>query len=82
MEAAFAWVQQLWTFLVSLVPHLVVVRSMHGGVKYVHGHQPIALKPGLRWFWPIVTEVEVVPTLSQPLRLTHQVGEDVRVEQV
>jgi regulator of protease activity HflC (stomatin/prohibitin superfamily) len=73
MEAAFAWIQQLWTFLVSLVPHLIIVRSTHGGVKYVRGKQIVELKPGIRWYWPIVTETETQPSIMQSLHLTHQI---------
>lgn len=73
MEAAFLWVQQVWTFLVSLVPHVTVVPLTHGGVKYVRGRHVRELKAGLNWYWPITTPIETHPIVRQPLRITYQV---------
>lgn len=43
-------------FMLAWVPRLIVVNSTHAGVKFKCGKTPIAMSPGLHWYWPVVTE--------------------------
>lgn len=72
MEAAFSWVGEIWEFLVSLLPHLGLMRSTHGGVKFKHGGRVKEIKPGLYWHWPVVTDVVSLPVKRQTLSLATQ----------
>lgn len=60
MEAIFGWLGTIPNFLISLFPHLLIIRSTHGGVKFKRGKHEIVLSPGLHWYWPLVTECEVI----------------------
>ncbi len=72
MESAFAWIQQLWTFITSLIPHLALMQKNYGGVKFKRGGKVKEIKPGLYWWWPIITNVEEIPTKQQTIRLESQ----------
>ena len=73
MEAAFAWIGWIFEWLGKLIPRLLIVRSTHGGVKFVGGSKVKELKPGLHVYWPVVTEVEVIPVARQTHNLVTQV---------
>ena len=73
MESAFAWLSQLIETLYKFIPHIVIVRATHGGVKWVRGHKIKALEPGLHWYWPLTTEIEVIVTARQTLAIPDQV---------
>lgn len=73
MEAAFAWIGWIFEWLGKFVPRLLIVRSTHAGVKFVHGSRAVELKPGLHFYWPVVTEVEVLPVARQTHNLVTQV---------
>jgi regulator of protease activity HflC (stomatin/prohibitin superfamily) len=72
MEGLFAWVQQLWEFLVSLIPHLDLMQANYSGVKFKRGGKVVEIKPGLFWYWPIVTNVQSLPTARQTMTLASQ----------
>lgn len=72
MGNAFSWVQQTWEFLVSLFPHLGLMRANHGGVKFCRGGRVREIRAGLYWWWPLVTEVQEIPTRRQTMRLETQ----------
>ena len=72
MESAFAWVSQLMEWLASFVPRIRIVRSTHAGVRFKHGKTAVAMKPGVHIFWPIVTEVEIIPVARQTHNLPSQ----------
>lgn len=59
--------------LVKLVPHLLLIRATCGGVKWVNGKKVVGLGPGLHWYWPITTDVDVIVTARQTLNLPTQV---------
>lgn len=62
----------LGTFL-ALVPRILVIRATHGGVKWKRGKVVKEIKSGLNIYWPLITEVEVIPTARQTLNLVTQV---------
>ncbi len=73
MESAFAWLNQLIEAVFRFCPRIVIVRATHAGVKWVHGWKVKAMPPGLHWYWPLTTEVEVLVTARQTLSLPDQV---------
>jgi regulator of protease activity HflC (stomatin/prohibitin superfamily) len=73
MESAFAWLSQLIETLYKFIPHIVIVRATHGGVKWVRGKHIKPLMPGLHWYWPLTTEIEVIVTARQTLAIPDQV---------
>lgn len=73
METAFAWLGQIFETLLLLVPRIVIVRATHGGVKWRWGSKVIALPPGLHFWWPLTTEIEILPTARQPNNVPTQV---------
>lgn len=72
MEAAFAWVHQIWEFIVSLIPHVGLLRATHGGVKFKRGGRAVPLTPGLFWYLPLTTDVVTVPVKRQTVSLEPQ----------
>jgi regulator of protease activity HflC (stomatin/prohibitin superfamily) len=72
MESAFAWIGWIAEWLGSFVPRLKIVRSTHAGVKFRHGRKAISLPPGLHFYWPLVTEVEIIPVARQTHNLPSQ----------
>ena len=63
---------QFIQLLVSFIPRFTVVRKTDRGVKFVRGKKVKVLEPGLRWYWPLVTEIEVVNVQRQVLKLPVQ----------
>jgi regulator of protease activity HflC (stomatin/prohibitin superfamily) len=55
-----------------LIPRLVIVRTTHCAVAFVHGKNAKLLGPGLHVVWPIVTEWVTYPTVRQSVNLATQ----------
>lgn len=79
METALAWLGQLFETLLSFIPHIKIVRPTHAGVKfragrYVHlmAHNNGCFNSGIHFYWPILTEVEIVPIKRQTVNLVPQ----------
>lgn len=72
MESAFAWIGEIWAFLVSLLPHLSLLRPTHGAVKFKRGGRVVEVKPGLFWSWPICTDVVEIGVKRQTISLNTQ----------
>ena len=72
METAFAWLGEIMNWFGKWFPRLLIVRSTHAGVRFRHGKKPEALMPGLRVYWPLVTEVDIIPTARQTHNLPTQ----------
>lgn len=69
---AFNWLGDVAQWLGNLVPRLRIIRSTHGGVRFRRGKIPLELTPGICIYWPIVTELEIVPTIRQSHNLIAQ----------
>ena len=74
MESVLGWLGSLMEHLISLFPHLAIVRCNEGGVRYRRGKNAQELKPGVYLYWPVLTEVhtyyarhQVVSTAEIPL---------------
>lgn len=72
MESAFAWLGSLMEWLGAFIPRIKIVRSTHAGVRFRHGRHARELKPGLHVYWPLVTEVEIIPVARQTANLPSQ----------
>ncbi len=63
---------QILSTLLSFVPRLVIIRPTHRGIKFQRGKRVVELKPGLHWFWPLVSQVETLVTARQTVTLRPQ----------
>lgn len=72
MESAFAWLGQVIEALLSFIPRLILVRATHQGVKWKYGKRAIRLNPGLHFYWPLVSDYELIVTARQTLNLPTQ----------
>lgn len=75
MEALLQHLGQVVQWLLAWVPHYIVVRKTHGGVKFVGGAKLVELRPGIRWYWPLMTHYECEPVTRQTFNLPNQVLE-------
>ena len=73
MESAFAWLGHLIEWLGRWIPKIVVVRATHGGVKFVNGWKVKRLNPGRHIYWPIFTDIEIIPVARQSMNLITQI---------
>ncbi len=73
MEGAFTWLNQMIEALGRFIPRIIIVRATHGGVRWRRGNIVKPLAPGLHWYWPITTEIEVIVTARQTLAIPDQV---------
>lgn len=79
METALAWLGQVFEAILSLFPHIKIVRSTHMGVRFRMGRYPLLMSSnngifnsGIHIYWPVVTEIEVVPIKRQTINLPPQ----------
>lgn len=72
MESAFAWLGQIFDALLQFFPRRVIVRATHGGVKWRWHGEPVELKQGVRWYWPLLSEVEMHVTARQTVNTRTQ----------
>lgn len=56
----------------NLFPRLILVRKTEEGIKFKRGSQVILLGPGLHFYLPLVTEIEILPVVRQTLNLNSQ----------
>ncbi len=83
----FEWVGRFIDLLVSFVPRFIIIRATHLGVKWPWGGKPVGLAPGIHWFWPLVTEMDLIVAARQtnqmpPQSLTIKDGSDYSVRGV
>lgn len=65
MDQVFGWIGQIFQTLLKLLPWLVIVPATHGGVAFVRGSRVKEWKPGLHWYWPVVTTYKLMATVRQ-----------------
>jgi regulator of protease activity HflC (stomatin/prohibitin superfamily) len=70
--SALEWLGQLIEWITNLIPHIKLVKSTYGGVKFKWG-KVVELKQGVNIYWPLTTEIEVIPTARQTKNLVTQV---------
>lgn len=67
-----SWLSETMNALRSFFPRREIVRNTHKGVKWSLWRRPREVKPGVRWYWPLITDMEVIPTARQTLGLAVQ----------
>jgi regulator of protease activity HflC (stomatin/prohibitin superfamily) len=72
METAFSWLGQIFDALLQFVPRRVIIRATEGGVKWSLWRDPKEMKPGIRWYWPLISDVEVIVTARQTINTRTQ----------
>ena len=68
----FEWINDIVQVIFSFVPRILIVRATHGGLKWVLGSRVKELKPGIYFWWPLTTEICVLPTARQTLNTRTQ----------
>lgn len=68
----FTWLNDIILALLEIVPRRVIVRATHRGVKWSLWRGPKEMCPGLRLWWPLITEIEVIPVARQTLNTQTQ----------
>jgi len=72
MTELFSLLGEFIKTLVCWVPRLGICRATHGGVKFIRGWKVKRIWPGMFWYLPITTEIEVIPTARQSINLPAQ----------
>lgn len=53
-------------------PRLQICQSTYGGVKWKRGKKIREIKPGLFWYWPLVTKFQLIPVKHHSVDLPDQ----------
>lgn len=69
---ALAWIGQIIDWIGKFVPRWRILDTTEGAVKFVRGKKVIVLGPGVHWWWPATTLMNVYPTARQADRLPTQ----------
>ena len=73
MDSALGWIGQIAAWVRQFIPKWIVIPTTHGGVKWVKGKRLVELKPGIHWYWPVVTILQTYPIVRQSVDLRPQV---------
>jgi regulator of protease activity HflC (stomatin/prohibitin superfamily) len=73
MEHVFGWIGQIFQTLLRFFPWLVIVPATSEAVAFVRGRRIKVWKPGLHWYWPLVTTYKVIMTVRQTQRIQSKV---------
>ena len=71
MDAALGWIGDLIRYFARLVPRLQLVRITERAVKFRRA-KALEVGPGLHWWWPVTTEMDVYPVVRQVMSLAQQ----------
>ena len=72
MNEALAWVGQIASWVGQFIPRWSIIKTTHGGVKFVRGWKVRPVGPGIHWWWPVTTELAVYPVARQANDLRSQ----------
>lgn len=72
METALGWLGQIFEAMLQLVPRRVIIKATEGGVKWSLWREPKEMKPGIRFYWPLITAIEVIVTARQTINTPTQ----------
>lgn len=70
--SGFEWIGDLVRWLSTFVPRLGICKCTQGGVKFRRGKDVKAIRPGLYLWWPLITEIDVIPVTRQVVDLAPQ----------
>lgn len=81
------WLNQMFEALSKCLPRIQRIRTTDRGVKWPRCKEPIILQPGIHYWWPLVSELEMVTVVRQttflhPQTLTLRDGTTVTVRAV
>lgn len=65
---AFEWLSELMRWLGKFIPRPIVVRYTHAGVKFKWGHTVVVLNPGVHVYFPLTTDIEIIPVARQTIK--------------
>lgn len=51
------WLGEFIQWILEWIPRYEIIRFNERGVKYTSGRKPKQLNPGIRWYWPLVSEI-------------------------
>ena len=69
---AFSWIGQIFDSILQLFPRRVIVRATESGVKWSLWKEPKVMEPGIRFYWPLITDIEVAVVARQTLSMPTQ----------
>ena len=72
MESLFGWVGKVVEWFGQFFPRWLIIRTTHGGVKFIRGHKLVALGAGWHLYWPLTTEIMTYPVARQGANLAIQ----------
>lgn len=72
MGDALAWVGQIAEWVGQFVPRWQIIPATHNGLKFIKGHTLKTLAPGVHFWWPATTILQVYPTARQTVDLRTQ----------
>jgi len=73
VDKAFGWIGEIFQTLLKFLPWLIIVPATHGGVAFVYGWRIKEWKPGLHWYWPLVTTYKTMATVRQTQRIQSKI---------
>jgi len=86
MDAAFAWLSELIYAVAKILPRRVIVQATHQLLVYKRGRHVRVKNPGVRWYWPFWTKVQLWPVVRQRViteqRIEEKGGQTVWVKAV
>ena len=65
MSSAFAWLNNMIQSLGQLIPRLVLIRKTYRGILFRYNGSTAMMEPGLTWYWPISSELRLIPTTTR-----------------
>lgn len=73
MGEAFAWLGQAVEWFGQFIPRWSIINANMAGLKFVKGATMVKCEPGITFWWPVTTNLQVYPTARQTLDLRTQV---------
>lgn len=71
MDTALGWIGDLVKTLAAVFPRLCLVTANNRGVLFTRGNVRLLL-PGMHWFWPVWSRVEIVNVTRDTTQLHYQ----------
>jgi regulator of protease activity HflC (stomatin/prohibitin superfamily) len=72
VDAALGWIGHIIDWVGQWIPRWTIIRTTHGGCKFVRGSRVVPLGPGVHFYWPATTELLTYPTARQAVDLRSQ----------
>ncbi len=72
MNSALSWINDLALWIGQFFPRWVIVKVNQGGLRF-RGDQTYELHPGVNFWWPARSRVEVIPVVRRTLQTPTQV---------